>query len=329
LPSILVTGGAGYIGSFAVRALLAAGHRVVVFDDLSEGHREAVGPAALQRGDLRKPGDLRAVLASEAFDAVFHFAASCLVPESVANPGKYRENNVTGTGHLLDAMRAAGVRRLVFSSTAAVYGDPAGSGPLREDHPRAPVNPYGATKAEAEDRIAAEAGRHGLRHVTFRYFNAAGADPEGGRGEDHRPETHLVPFAVRAALGLGPPLEIFGDDYPTPDGSAIRDYVHVRDIARAHVLGLDRLLAGGESLVANLGTGKGNSVREVVREVEAATGRPVPARAAPRRAGDPAILVADGALAEETLGFRPEASLREIIRDVVAWTRARPDGYRD
>jgi UDP-arabinose 4-epimerase len=326
VPSILVTGGAGFIGCFAVRALRAAGHRVVVFDDLSEGHAEAVGDAPLHLGDLKNPEDLRAAFASGPFDAVFHFAASCLVAESVADPAKYRANNVTGTANLLDAMRAASVRRLVFSSTAAVYGDPVRT-PIDESHPRAPVNPYGATKAEAEDLVASEAARHGLRHVTFRYFNAAGADPAADLGEDHRPETHLVPLAVRAALGAGPPLSVFGADYPTPDGTAIRDYVHVRDIARAHVMGLDRLLAGGESLVANLGTGRGASVREVLHEVAAATGRPVPARDAPRRAGDPAVLVADGALAERTLGFRPAESLGGIVRDVHAWMRARPRGY--
>ena len=296
---ILATGGAGYIGSHAVRALRAAGHEVVVYDDLSEGHAEAVLGAPLVVGDIRDTDRLRDALRRHRVAAVLHFAARCYVGESMQEPDLYWSINRDGTRSLLAAMRAAGVPALVFSSTCAVFGIP-DRVPMDEDLPQRPINVYGETKAAMEAEIAAS----GIGHVIFRYFNAAGASPDAVLGESHDPETHLIPLALRAARDGGE-LVVNGDDYDTPDGTCIRDYVHVCDLADAHVLGLERLLAGGGPLVAHLGYGHGTSVLEVLESVRRVTGRPLRRRIGPRRPGDPPALYASSARARRELGWSP------------------------
>ena len=317
--AVLVTGGAGYIGSHACKALAGAGFQPVVFDNLSRGHREAVRWGPLVEGDLADRQRLCAALIEHKVEAVMHFAAYAYVGESVTDPALYYRNNLGGTLSLLEAMREAGIGEIVFSSTCATYGIPDGV-PIREDAPQRPVNPYGETKLAIERALHWYAAAYGLRSVSLRYFNAAGADPEGEIGEHHEPETHLVPLVLQAALGQRPHVEIYGTDYPTPDGTAIRDYVHVRDLAIAHLRALERLRGGGGSAAVNLGTGQGHSVREVIAAAELASGRKVPARAAPRRPGDPAALVADPSLAGEILGWHPQHSdLDTIIRTSLAW----------
>jgi UDP-glucose-4-epimerase GalE len=322
---VLVTGGAGYIGSHAVRELREAGHQVAVLDDLSHGHRQAVpADVPLVDGDLADAEALRRAL--EGTDAVIHFAGLLSVAESVGDPASYYRTNVVKGLALLDGMTAAGVRRMVFSSTCAVYGLPVRV-PIDEDHPQDPINPYGATKRAFERALIdyARAGR--LRAVALRYFNAAGCHPDGSLGEDHDPEVHLVPLAVDAALGRGRGLVIHGDDYDTPDGTCIRDYIHVQDLARAHVTAL--ALAGGEPFQAfNLGTGQGRSVREVVTAVERVTGRPVPVTIGPRRAGDPPLLVAAPERIRRATGFAPTwHDLGALVETVVRWRRDHPNGY--
>ena len=317
--AVLVTGGAGYIGSHACKALAGAGFQPVVFDNLSRGHREAVRWGPLVEGDLADRQRLCAALIEHKVEAVMHFAAYAYVGESVTDPALYYRNNLGGTLSLLEAMREAGIGEIVFSSTCATYGIPDGV-PIREDAPQRPVNPYGETKLAIERALHWYAAAYGLRSVSLRYFNAAGADPEGEIGEHHEPETHLVPLVLQAALGQRPHIDIFGTDYPTPDGTAIRDYVHVRDLAIAHLRALERLRGGGGSAAVNLGTGQGHSVREVIAAAELASGRKVPARAAPRRPGDPPALVADPSLAGEILGWHPQHSdLDTIIRTSLAW----------
>ncbi len=316
---LLVCGGAGYIGSHACRWLAGQGHAVTVLDDLSSGHAAAVRWGEWVRADLRVPEQVDAAFAGRRFDAVLHFAAKSLVAESVARPGEYFRNNVDGTRHLLQAMQRHGVRRLVFSSTAAVYGLPR-QARISEDHPLAPVNPYGESKRRAEQLIADACREGGLRAVALRYFNAAGATPSGELGEKHEPETHLVPNVLRAATGEGPPLRVFGDDWPTPDGTCVRDYVHVDDLAQAHALALDWTAAQSGFQVFNLGSGRGHSVREVIATAEAVTGRPVPHAIAPRREGDPPVLVAAADKALLALGWRPAyASLHTIIASAWRW----------
>jgi UDP-glucose 4-epimerase len=323
---VLVTGGAGFIGSHAVRELLDAGHGVTVLDDLSEGHREAVSPAArLVTGDLADAAALQQAL--EGADAVLHFAALAYVGESGRDPAAYYRTNVVKGLELLWAAIAAGVRRFVFSSTCAVYGDPRAL-PMDEAHPRLPINPYGATKHAFERALEDHAGAGLLRAVVLRYFNAAGCHPDGSLGEHHAPETHLIPLAIDAALGVGRALTIFGDDYDTPDGTCIRDYVHVTDLARAHVRALDVLDAGASFQAFNLGSERGSSVQEVLRAVERVTRRKVPAAVGARRAGDPARLVASAARAREVLGFRPEfGELDAIVETAHRWRRDHPAGY--
>ena len=317
--TILVTGGAGYVGAHACKALAQAGYRPVTFDNLVYGHEAAVQWGPLEVGDLNDRDRLAQVLRAHRPEAVLHFAAFAYVGESVKDPEKYYLNNVRGTLNLLSALRAHDVSKVVFSSTCATYGIPA-KVPITEAHPQAPVNPYGATKLIIEGALKDYAAAYGTRHVSLRYFNAAGADPDGEIGEDHDPETHAIPLAILAALGRRPFFEIYGTDYPTDDGTAVRDYIHVADLASAHVLALQHLLAGGESLALNLGTGTGHSVRQVVAAVEAATGRPVPVKLGPRRAGDPPALVADPALARERLGWRARyLDLREIVATAAAW----------
>jgi UDP-glucose-4-epimerase GalE len=324
---VLVTGGAGYVGSHAVRALRRAGHDVLVYDSLARGHRWAVGEAALRVGDLRDEARLDAAFAEGPVDGVLHFAALAYVGESVAHPERYWDANVAGSLALLRVMLARGVRRLVFSSSCAVYGVPRAV-PVPEDHPLEPVSPYGATKAAVERALADHDRAHGLRSASLRYFNAAGAEPGGALGEAHDPEPHLVPGALEAALGRRGPLEVFGADYPTPDGTCVRDYVHVSDLADAHVRALEWLVRHDRSGRFNLGTGRGASVREVLAAVEAVTGAPVPVRPGPRRPGDPPALVADPARARAELGWAPARSdLRAIVETAWAWHR-RADAAR-
>ncbi len=307
---LLVTGGAGYIGSVVASVLLERDHEVTVLDDLSTGHADAVPAGA--RFVAASIFEAAPVLA-EGFDAVLHFAAKSLVGESVAKPELYWHNNVSGSLALLEAMRTNGVRRIVFSSTAAVYGDPT-SVPIASGAVTAPTNPYGASKLAVDLMLTSYAAAHDFAAVSLRYFNVAGA--HGPVGERHTVETHLIPNVLRAVDGSGPPLQLFGTDYPTPDGTAVRDYIHVTDLAEAHVLAL-AVAEPGSHAIFNLGSGVGSSVAEVVHAVEQVTGRPVPREVRPRRAGDPAQLVADGALAQEHLGWRPTRSLEQMVAD--AW----------
>jgi UDP-glucose 4-epimerase len=323
-PAILVTGGAGYIGSHCCRALERAGFRAVVYDNLSTGHRKFVS-SGLVVGDIADRATLARALAEHEIAAVMHFAASSLVGESVADPQKYYLNNLAGTLVLLDAMRLAGCTRLVFSSTGAVYGN-ADSQALPESHACVPINPYGASKWMIERVLADYRNAYGFSSFALRYFNASGADPEGGIGEDRKIETHLIPRAMMALQGHVADFAVFGDDYATPDGTAIRDYIHVCDLAAAHVLALQQLLQGHRGGVFNLGTGKGFSVREILAAIANETGRAVPHSIKPRRAGDPTYLVADPSAARETLGFSPvHSDLATIIRTAWAWhQRAHP-----
>lgn len=311
----LVTGGAGYVGSVVATHLLEAGHEVTVLDDLSTGFREAV-PAGAEFIEGRVHDAAKWL--DPSYDAVLHFAAFSQVGESVAKPEKYWDNNVGGSMALLEAMRTAGVRRLVFSSTAATYGEPV-STPITETDPTAPTSPYGASKLAVDHMIGGECVAHGLAAVSLRYFNVAGA--YGSSGERHDPESHLIPLVLQVALGARESIAVYGDDYPTPDGTCVRDYIHVADLADAHLLALDAAVAG-EHLVCNLGNGSGFSVREVIETVRTVTGHPVPEVAAPRRAGDPAVLVASAAAARERLGWTPSrADLAGIVAD--AWAFAR------
>lgn len=318
---VLVCGGAGYIGSHMVRHLLAQGHQATVFDNLSSGHRAAVGDARLVVGDLLDRQALAALFRDARFDAVMHFCARSLVGESVEQPYAYYENNVSGTLNLLQAMREAGVGRLVFSSTAAVFGQPQAE-LIDEAHPTCPINPYGASKLMVE-RVLADAHRaYGLRSVALRYFNAAGADPSGEIGESHQPETHLIPNVLRATLGHGGGLKVFGDDYETRDGTCVRDYVHVNDLAAAHLQALNFMESRDGAHVFNLGNGQGFTVLQVIEAARRVTGMDIPFERAPRRAGDPAVLVASSARAREQLGWVPAYSdVGQIIETAWQWHR--------
>ena len=316
---ILVTGGAGYIGSHTAKLMTCAGMEPVVVDNFSKGHREAAKWGKLEEGDLADLQFLRRVFRAYRFQGVIHFAADAYVDESVVNPRKYFHNNVVNTLSLLDAMQDHGVNCLVFSSSCAVYGTPE-SVPIAEGHPLRPISPYGESKLFVEHVLRWYGEAYGLRWVSLRYFNAAGADPEGDVGERHQPESHLIPRAILAALGLISEIEVMGTDYPTPDGTAIRDYVHVCDLADAHVRALKYLSGAGKSVALNLGTGRGHSVREVITAVEEISHRPVPHRAGKRRAGDPPALVADPSKAAETLKWRPQCSdLGSIVRTAWRW----------
>jgi len=320
----LVTGGAGYIGSVVAAQLLDAGHEVVVLDDLSRGHADAVPRGAEHAAvSLADAGALREPLAG--VEAVLHFAALALVPESVEHPERYWRNNVAGTLNLLDAMRAGGVRRLVFSSTCATYGEPE-TVPISEEEPTAPVNAYGASKLAVDLMIRDECRANGLAAASLRYFNVAGAS--GPHGEDHDPETHLIPLVLQAAAGTREHITVFGTDYPTRDGTAVRDYIHVEDLGRAHLLALERLRPGTHR-VFNLGTGDGYTVREVIEAARRVTGREIPVRDEGRRPGDPPELVAANARARDELGWTPQRSLDEMIADAWAWHQAHPRGYDD
>jgi UDP-glucose 4-epimerase len=319
MARILVTGGAGYIGSHACKLLRAAGHEPVAFDNLSTGWRAAVKFGPLIEGDLLDQAALTAAFKDVRPDAVMHFAALSNVGESVNDPALYWRNNVVGSLNLLSAMRDAGVDCIVFSSTAATYGEP-DQDPITEDAPQKPINPYGASKLAVESMLDDFGRSHGLRSVALRYFNVAGADPEAEIGEDHRPETHLVPLVLDAAAGARDAITVFGQDYPTPDGTCIRDYVHVMDLIEAHILALNHLLAGGGNLRLNLGTGHGFSVRQMIDAAEAALDMAIPQKIGDRRGGDPARLVCDGRRAMQTLGWAPSRSdLPQMIADAWRW----------
>lgn len=311
---ILVTGGAGYIGSHCCKALAEAGCTPVTFDNLSRGHADAVKWGPLVEADLRDRARVLAALREHEIEAVVHFAAFAYVGESVGSPQMYYDNNLGGMMGLLSAMQEADVRNIVFSSSCATYGTPAGL-PIAETCPQLPINPYGRTKLACEWMLRDAETAWGLRHVALRYFNAAGADPEGQACERHNPETHLVPLVLMAAFGEIDTLNVFGTDYDTADGTCVRDYIHVDDLARAHVMALGYLGRGGGSDALNLGTGRGVSVREVIAAVEQVTGRPVPVTYGSRRAGDPAELFADPARAQDVLGFRAELGLDRIVAD--------------
>ncbi len=320
---VLVTGGAGYIGSVTTKLLLEAGHRVVVFDNLERGHREAVDRRAeFVHGDLRNREEIRQALVEHRPEAVVHFAAYAYVGESVHKPLEYYENNLGGGISLVGAMAAAGVRRIVFSSTCATYGEPERQ-PIPETTPQSPTNPYGETKLALERLLLWGRESMDLEPVFLRYFNAAGAALD--LGEDHDPETHLIPLVLQVALGGRRKIEVFGDDYDTVDGTCVRDYIHVADLARAHVLALEKGARGAY----NLGTGAGHSVRQVIDTASKVTGRPIAFETAPRRAGDPPILVADATKAAEELGWRPQSSdLETILADAWDWHRRHPNGYQ-
>jgi UDP-glucose 4-epimerase len=324
--AILVTGGAGYIGAQTVRALRGRRHDVVVLDDLSRGHRAAVLDAPLVVGTIQDAGLVADVVARHDVDSLVHFAARKSVGESVADPGRYFDENVGGSAALLRTAVAAGVRHVVFSSSAAVYGTPEHV-PISEDHPLRPESPYGESKLLVERMLPWFEQPHGATAVSLRYFNAAGASSDGRIGEDFTFTTNLVPLVMKAALGRSGPLSIFGTDYPTRDGTCVRDYVHVEDLADAHVLAVEHLQRGGASAILNLGTGVGATVREVLDAARRASGVEIPAVEVPRRAGDPAVLVADNGRARRLLGWEPTRPLDDIVASAWAWHVAHPDGY--
>jgi UDP-glucose-4-epimerase GalE len=325
---ILVVGGAGYIGSHALRALLGAGHEAWAYDSLVFGHRAAVPADRLIVGDLFDHELLVQTLRERRIDAVMHFAGFIFVGESVIDPAKYYRNNIVGSLHLLDAMREAGVRKIVFSSTTATYGIPDAI-PITEDEEQRPINPYGYTKLVVEQALSDYGAAYGFEYAALRYFNASGASPDGDIGEDHTPETHLIPLVLQAALGQRANISVFGNDYPTPDGTCVRDYIHVDDLSDAHVRALE-LLKPGLPLKLNLGTGVGYSVRQVIESCRRVTGRPIPEVLAPRREGDPPELVADSTAARKTLGWEPRyASIDQIVETAWRWHRSHPRGYDD
>ena len=317
---VLVIGGAGYIGSHCARALKRAGHEVIIFDNLSTGYERLAAGFELIRGDMLDSAALARVLPHT--DAIMHFAALAYVGESVTAPRKYFRNNVEGGLALLNAAQDAGVKKIIFSSSCAVYGEPA-KVPIEENTPRQPVNPYGVSKLFFEQALEAYDRAYGFRFASLRYFNAAGADESGEIGELHEPETHLIPLALRAAACLGPELHVFGADYPTPDGTCVRDYVHVNDLASAHLKALDHLAAGKASFAVNIGTGSGASVQEVITSVEEVTGKRVPHKMGPRRPGDPPKLVANPAKAKALLQWKATRGLREIVTTAWNWMERR------
>ena len=325
---LLVLGGAGYIGSHTAVELLESGHEVVIVDSLVTGYEAAVPEgASFYQGDIRDYDFLNSLFKKEAIDAVIHFAAFSLVGESVTDPLKYYENNLYGTKVLLKAMIDNGVNKIVFSSTAATYGEPENI-PILEDDRTCPTNPYGETKLAMEKMMKWSANAYGLKYVSLRYFNACGAHKNAKIGEAHNPESHLIPLVLQVPNGKRESVSIYGTDYDTPDGTCIRDYIHVTDLAKAHILAVEYLMKGGESNVFNLGNGVGYSVREVIETARKVTGHPIPAVEIPRRAGDPARLVASGEKAKAILGWKPEITeLEDIIRSAWAWHSSHPNGY--
>ena len=326
MKTILVAGGAGYIGSHMVALLLERGYEVVVADNLSTGHWQAAKGAKLRVGDLRDSAFLDRLFTEFKIDGVINFAAFSLVGESVKNPLKYYDNNVGGSISMLKAMDRHGVDKIVFSSTAAVYGEPEKQ-PIEETDRTEPTNPYGETKLAIEKMLKWSDGAYGIRYVALRYFNAAGSNTEVGIGEDHSPESHLIPLVLKTALGQRSHIGIFGDDYPTPDGTCVRDYIHVRDLAEAHLLALEYLDKGGKSDAFNLGSGDGYSVKEIIDTARKITGKEIPAIVEPRRDGDPSVLIASNKKAGEILGWKPLRGLETIIADAWNWHSNHPNGY--
>ena len=327
MKTILVAGGAGYIGSHMVALLVKRGYDVIVADNLRTGHWQSVkGARKLYVGDLRDGSFLHQVFTENKIDGVNNFAAFSLVGESVTNPLKYYGNNVEGAVSLLTAMQAHGVDKIVFSSTAATYGEPEKQ-PIEEGDRTEPTNPYGATKLASENMLKWCDGAYGIRYVALRYFNAAGSDTEAGIGEDHNPESHLIPLVMKTALGQRDHIGIFGEDYPTPDGTCVRDYIHVKDLAEAHLLALEYLERGGGSDVFNLGNGTGYSVREIIDTARRVTGKEIKAVAEPRRGGDPSVLIASNKKAAQVLGWKPVLGLEQIISDAWVWHSGHPNGY--
>jgi UDP-glucose 4-epimerase len=325
---ILVTGGAGYIGSHTVRLLLSRGHEVWIYDNLSEGHRAAVPAERLIVGDLCDVPQVDQLVMDRRIEAVIHFAAFTYVGDSVREPGKYYQNNLVNTLNLMECLRRNRVGRFVFSSTAATFGVPERA-PITEDEPQRPINPYGSSKLAVERALADYAVAYGWGYAALRYFNAAGASPDAKIGEDHDPETHLIPLILQAILGQRQAIEIYGTDYPTPDGTCIRDYIHVDDLAAAHLLALENLQPGN-GLRYNLGIGRGYSVREVIQAVESVTGKRVPVKEGPRRPGDPPVLVASSDRIQQELGWRPQyMDIRPIIETAWRWHSSHPRGYND
>ena len=324
--NILVTGGAGYVGSHAVRRLQQCGHQVWVYDNLSTGHREAVLPDQLIEGELSDRPLLESLLTEKSIEVVMHFAALALVGESVTNPAKYYQNNVLGSFQLLEAMRHTDVRKLIFSSTTAVYGN-AEEVPIHEGLPCCPINPYGWTKYLVEKMLSHYCQAYDFGYVALRYFNAAGATADGSIGEDHDPESHLIPLVLQVALGQRDAITLFGEDYPTPDGTCVRDYVHVDDLAQAHQLALETLQPGN-GLHLNLGSGTGASVREVIEACRRVTGHPIPVVCGERRPGDPPILIADSRQAKGVLQWEPEfTEIEQIVQSAWHWHQVHPDGF--
>lgn len=325
---VLVTGGAGYVGSHAAKLLAGSGHQVVIVDNLAEGHRAATGKLPFVEADLLDQAKITEVLKQHKIEAVMHFAAFAYVGVSVREPAKYYHNNIVGTLSLMDAMRAADVQRIVFSSTCATYGIPQGV-PIREDHPQAPINPYGFTKLAIEQALKDYQHAYGIGYAALRYFNASGAAADGTIGEDHDPETHLIPLVLQVALGQREYVEVFGTDYPTPDGTCIRDYIHVDDLAAAHLAAIQKL-DDHSALKLNLGTGVGASVQQVIDAARAVTGHSIPTKNAPRREGDPPELVADPAAAKRELGWEAkQKDIRGIVESAWRWHKAHPHGYGD
>lgn len=327
MKTILVAGGAGYIGSHMTVLLVKQGYEVVVVDNLCTGHWQSVkGARKLYVGDLRDGSFLHQVFTENKIDGVINFAAFSLVGESVTNPLKYYGNNVEGAVSLLSAMKAHGVDKIVFSSTAATYGEPEKQ-PIEECDRTEPTNPYGATKLAIENMLKWCDRAYGIRYAALRYFNAAGSDTEAGIGEDHEPESHLIPLVMKTALGQRDHIGIFGEDYPTPDGTCVRDYIHVKDLAEAHLLALEYLERGGSSDVFNLGNGTGYSVREIIDTARRVTSKEIKAVAEPRRGGDPSVLIASNKKAAQVLGWKPSRSLEQIVADAWAWHSGHPNGY--
>lgn len=327
MKTILVAGGAGYIGSHMVALLVKRGYEVIVADNLRTGHWQAVkGAKKLYVGDLRDNAFLEQVFSENDIDGVINFAAFSLVGESVTNPLKYYGNNVEGAVSLLSAMKTHGVDKMVFSSTAATYGEPEKQ-PIEEHDRTEPTNPYGATKLAIENMLKWCDRAYGIRYAALRYFNAAGSDTETGIGEDHDPESHLIPLVMKTALGQRDHIGIFGEDYPTADGTCVRDYIHVNDLAEAHLLALEYLAGGGSSDVFNLGSGDGYSVKEIIETARRVTGRKIKATVESRRAGDPSVLIASNKKAAEVLGWKPVRGLEQIISDAWAWHSGHPNGY--
>ena len=327
VKNILIVGGAGYIGSYMAKYLAQHGYTPIVLDNLICGHKQAVKYGPFIEGSMEDRGTLDRIFSDHAVAAVMHFAAFCYVGESVEEPAKYYRNNIANTLILLDAMLKKGIDKFIFSSSCSIYGEPV-EVPITEAHPKAPINPYGRTKLVVEHMLEDFGHAYGLKSIPLRYFNAAGADPQGELGEDHHPETHLIPLVLKTALGQRPQVDVFGNDYPTPDGTCVRDYIHIEDLAQAHLLALERLLSGSPPEAYNLGNAKGHSVKQVIDTARRITGKEIPVRFVARRPGDPAVLVSSSEKATRDLGWKPRfPELETIIETAWRWHKDHPNGY--